>query len=208
MMSAPPGYLWFYETRGRYGCFSNFSRHPIYIEGVKWPTSEHYFQAMKFAPHSARDVEAVRYADSPAKAARMGRDRQRPLRRDWEAVKDDVMRVALRAKFMQHEDCKEILLATRGLYLVEHTVNDAYWGDGGYPDWSVERKGENFGKNMLGTLLTELRDDLLAGHASSSADDAADGQPAPEASCSAASPGGGPPSEPPAKKKKKERVQK
>ena len=39
----------FYATDKPYGEFSNFSRHPIEIGGVIWPTSEHYFQAQKFA---------------------------------------------------------------------------------------------------------------------------------------------------------------
>ncbi len=38
----------FYATYKPYGEFSNFSRHPIDIGGMTWPTSEHYFQAQKF----------------------------------------------------------------------------------------------------------------------------------------------------------------
>ena len=90
----------FYNTREEYGCFSNFSRHAIRLKGKVWPTSEHYFQAQKFA--GTEHEETVRLAKSPMIAARMGRDRKRPLRKDWEAVKDDVMREAVRAKFRQH----------------------------------------------------------------------------------------------------------
>src|SRR5205823_5306990 len=87
----------FYSTRGDYGCFSNFSRHPIRLKGKVWPTSEHYFQAQKFAgtEHEAE----VRRADSPMKAAELGRSRKKPLRRDWESVKDSIMLDAVRAKF-------------------------------------------------------------------------------------------------------------
>ncbi|BAH44580.1 hypothetical protein BBR47_36030 [Brevibacillus brevis NBRC 100599] len=31
-----------------YGCFSNFSTHPIELEGELWTTLEHYLQAKKF----------------------------------------------------------------------------------------------------------------------------------------------------------------
>jgi predicted NAD-dependent protein-ADP-ribosyltransferase YbiA (DUF1768 family) len=34
----------FYRTEDAYGTFSNFSRHPITIDGIEWPTTEHYFQ--------------------------------------------------------------------------------------------------------------------------------------------------------------------
>ena len=33
-------------------------------------------------------------------AAKMGRDRSRPLRKDWEQVKDELMRTAVAAKFL------------------------------------------------------------------------------------------------------------
>jgi len=77
----------------------------------------------------------------------MGRDRKRPLRRDWESVKDQVMREALAAKFEQHPELAELLLSTGDEPLVEHTTNDNYWADG----------GDGSGKNMLGRLLVELR---------------------------------------------------
>lgn len=34
----------FYRAGGTYGCFSNFSLHPVLLKGKSWPTSEHYFQ--------------------------------------------------------------------------------------------------------------------------------------------------------------------
>jgi ribA/ribD-fused uncharacterized protein len=39
----------FYSVGAEYGCFSNFSPHPIRLKGKTWPTSEHFFQAQKFA---------------------------------------------------------------------------------------------------------------------------------------------------------------
>lgn len=86
--------IYFYSTTGEYGCFSNFSRHSIYLKGKRWPTSEHYFQAQKFAGEP--DEEEVRLTKKPSHAAAMGRDRKRPLRRDWEMVKERVMLEALR----------------------------------------------------------------------------------------------------------------
>ena len=102
----------FYRTNEvPYGLFSNFdTKHPIMVDGVKWPTTEHYFQAQKFA--GTGHVEAVRQAAKPRDAAYMGRDRSRPLRADWEQVKDDVMRTAVRAKFTQHGDILALLLNT------------------------------------------------------------------------------------------------
>lgn len=138
----------FYSTSGEYGCFSNFSRHAITLNGKRWPTSEHYFQAQKFA--GTEHEEEVRMAKKPMEAASMGRDRKRPLRRDWESVKDGIMLDAVRAKFTQHDDLKAILLGTGDAKLVEHTTNDSYWGDG----------GDGSGKNRLGHILMQVRQEL------------------------------------------------
>jgi ribA/ribD-fused uncharacterized protein len=138
----------FYAVGDEYGCFSNFAPSPIRLAGKTWPTSEHYFQAQKFA--GTDHEEAIRRVRSPMVAARMGRSRQRPLRRDWEQVKDAIMRAAVLAKFTQHDDLKEILLGTGDALLIEHTAKDSYWGDG----------GDGSGKNMLGQILMRVREEL------------------------------------------------
>jgi ribA/ribD-fused uncharacterized protein len=138
----------FYSTKDEYGCFSNFSAHPFRLKNKVWKTSEHYFQAQKFA--DTQHEEELRLKASPMVVARMGRSRKRPLRRDWEEVKDKIMLEALRAKFSQNEDLKEILLGTGDATLVEHTKNDKYWGDG----------GDGSGKNMLGKLLMQVREEI------------------------------------------------
>ena len=58
----------FYSTADEYGEFSNFAGYPIRIGKKMWPTTEHYFQAMKFNDKS--EQEKVRKANSPMLAAR------------------------------------------------------------------------------------------------------------------------------------------
>jgi N-glycosidase YbiA len=120
--------IYFYSTRDSYGCFSNFSAHGISLKGKWWPTSEHYFQAQKFA--ATEHEELIRLAKTPKLAAEMGRQRNRPLRADWEHIKDDVMREAVLEKFRAHLDIQAILLSTGDEELVEATSNDYYWGCG------------------------------------------------------------------------------
>ena len=136
----------FYSTRERpYGCFSNFSAHGFVLNDVWWATSEHYFQAQKFA--GTPYVEYVRQASSPKAAARLGRKRDFPLRSDWEMVKDDVMRKALLCKFKTHADIRVILLATGDEEIIENAPHDYYWGCG----------TDGSGRNMLGYLLMQVR---------------------------------------------------
>ena len=94
--------------------------------------------------------EKIRQIASPMDAALEGRNRQNPLRPDWEGVKDKVMLQALRMKFSQNPEITKELLATGDAILIEHTRNDAYWGDG----------GDGSGKNKLGLLLMKVREEL------------------------------------------------
>jgi len=142
-----PDVIKFYSVREPYGCFSNFSKHKVFIQ-TTWPTTEHYFQAQKFLDMALQ--LKIRAAKSPMIAARMGRSRSWPLRPDWDDVKDDIMRTAIRAKVMQHADVRETLLATGDAEIAEHTSRDRYWGDG----------GDGSGRNMLGRILMEVRAEL------------------------------------------------
>ena len=146
-----PAVIHFYSTTDEYGCFSNFSRHSVFLKGKRWPTTEHYFQAQKFA--GTEHEEEIRLTKTPMIAARLGRDRKKPLRRDWESVKDQIMLEAVRAKFTQHEELKAILLGTGNAKLVEHTTNDHYWADG----------GDGSGLNRLGQILMQVREELRGG---------------------------------------------
>src|SRR5438045_1779191 len=103
-----PMTIHFYSTKNQFGEFSNFARFPFVLDGKQWPTSEHYFQAQKFTDEEYR--ERIREASSPMIAARLGRSRKIPIRPDWEDVKLDVMRMAVRQKFSVHADLKTLLL--------------------------------------------------------------------------------------------------
>lgn len=138
----------FYRPTDAWSELSNFSPHPVVLDGKEWPTTEHRFQSQKFAGTPYEDE--IRRAPSPMDAARLGRDHTRGLRTDWYAVRDAVMREALLAKFTQHPGLTTLLLSTGDAVLVEHTRNDRYWGDG----------GDGSGRNRLGLLLMEVRSEL------------------------------------------------
>lgn len=138
--------IYFYSIAEKpYGCFSNFSPHGFKLDGFWWATSEHYFQAQKFA--GTEHVEVIRLASTPAEAAKMGRSRERPLRQDWEAIKEDVMQQGLLCKFQTHKDIQEILLSTGDELIVENAAHDYYWGCG----------ADGSGKNRLGEILMTVR---------------------------------------------------
>ena len=138
----------FYSENAAYGCFSNFSPHPVLIDGILYQTTEHYFQSQKFLDKAIS--EKVRNAKTPYEAAQLGRNRNFSLRRGWEGMKDEIMLRAIRAKAAQHDDFRETLLWTQNAIIIEHTGNDHYWGDG----------GDGSGKNKLGKILMKVRVEL------------------------------------------------
>lgn len=150
--------------------FSNFYHAPFRdLSGNLWPTTEHYFQAMKFLPEAEdsngnKIRKIIRYADTPKIAAGLGRNRAFPLRDDWNnevpglegigvLVKDAYMYRALTYKFTQHEYLKDLLIGTKDAEIIEASPIDYYWGEG----------KDGSGKNMLGKLLMQIREDLISG---------------------------------------------
>lgn len=138
----------FYNVGDPYGFLSNFYRAPIELDGHTWPTTEHYFQAMKFP--DPQQQAAIRAVAAPGPAKQLAWSEGMVCRSDWDEVRDEVMLQALRAKFTQHPDLQAQLLATGDAMLVEHTRNDSYWADG----------GDGSGLNRLGVLLMAVRAEL------------------------------------------------
>ena len=136
----------FYKPKDDYGYMSNFSWHSVELDGKKWTTSEHYFQAMKFTNEDLH--KKIRSTRFPGEAAKIGRDRSNPLREDWESIKENVMMKVVLAKFTQHPDLKKDLIETGDALLVENSPVDYYWGCG--------KNGS--GKNRLGQILMKIRE--------------------------------------------------
>jgi len=121
---------------------SNFYQATFVQDQVEYQSAEHYYQSQKSA--RAEEQEAIRTMENPLEA--MKRGRQAEPRPDWEEVKIDVMRTALRAKFSQNHDLQQVLLSTGDRPLHEDSPNDQFWG------WF---NGE--GRDLMGRLLVEVR---------------------------------------------------
>jgi ribA/ribD-fused uncharacterized protein len=139
----------FYHSDQPWGELSNFSRHSIFVDGVIWPTTEHYYQAQKFK--SKQDQELIRSMATPMLAkSEAYKLSDQFVRTDWIAIRETVMLKALRAKFVQHPDLAKKLLSSGEKILIELTNNDSFWGD----------PGDGSGQNRLGQLLMQVREEL------------------------------------------------
>lgn len=145
--------------RGEYMFLSNFYNCRVTVPvrrggGCKatltFENSEAAFQAYKWEGDIARMEPFTRMTAKEAKrSGRMMRLSPKELAA-WERKKDDVMRDVLRAKFTQNKELARKLVDTGDAELVEgNTWGDRYWG-----------VCDGVGRNLLGTLLMELRDEL------------------------------------------------
>ena len=155
--------LFYHRDKTDFGFLSNFFPAPFVINGQRWPTVEHYYQAQKSL--SALYRETVRCAPTPGQAKRLGALPNTPVQRqslvqknpsllrdDWEAQKLAVMQLATTAKFAQNGSLGRQLLATKAAELVEDSVSDIFWGIG----------ADCRGSNWLGRVLMEVRASLKA----------------------------------------------
>jgi ribA/ribD-fused uncharacterized protein len=119
-------------------------------------TVEHLYQAEKTLDLELRQRILALPASEAFTARKLGRDLV--LRPDWEEIKRDVMLGLLRWKFAPGTDLAKMLLATGEQMLIEgNWWHDNYWGTCG-----CMRCG-NKGKNVLGELLMQVRDEARKG---------------------------------------------
>ena len=112
---------------------------------IEYNSTEAFYQAHKSTDRNYRSMQQTL---SPSQSKKAGR--AIVLREDWEAIKVDVMRDAIRQKFTRNEDLKHKLLCTGDLYLEEtNWWHDTFWG-------VCNGKGQN----VLGNLLMELREEM------------------------------------------------
>lgn len=143
------GFIWFDGEENKYTFFlSNFYPKNVKIWNKKFSCAEAAFQAAKF---SNKPELAARFTDLDGQEAwKLAQKNSYQQRTDWYQIREDIMLEILRAKFKQHDDLRELLLATGDAYLIENNSRDAFWADG----------GDGKGKNRLGILLMQLRGEL------------------------------------------------
>lgn len=121
---------------------------PFDLDGHRWPTAEHYYQAMKY-PDRPRFNDILQ-APTVALARKHGRGWLKRKRSDWPQVRTTVMTRALYTQAQIYPDFAEALLATGDRSIVEISQYDYFWGVG----------RDQRGDNHYGKILMKLRDKL------------------------------------------------
>jgi ribA/ribD-fused uncharacterized protein len=140
----------FFSQSATHRDFSNFAPYPIDLDGKRWPTTEHFYQAQKFTDPKLQAT--IRKAEKPPIAKSLADNNKAAIRTDWDAIKDEVMYRAVRRKFELHAELRALLLSTGDEDIIENAPTDYYWGEG----------REGTGLNKLGKILQRVRDELRA----------------------------------------------
>lgn len=150
------------ESKGPHRNLSNMSAHPIEIEGVKYPTVEHYFQAMKAKEFDDQEVyDKILKAKTPKAAKALGKKVKKFVKEVWDAKKDLIMETGVRAKFVQHPELRKELMATEDKLIGEADPRNTYWGIGTSMDLDKAKSPSKWrGQNKLGKMLMTLRSDF------------------------------------------------
>lgn len=137
----------FYERE--FYVFSNFSSFSVEMFGIKWQTSEHLYQAMKFKDIEQDIYEEIKNSSSAHDSKKIAEKYSEKARKDWPEVKVSIMEKIVRAKHSQHPYIQKKLLQTIGKEIIEDSPKDSFWG------WGPDKTG----KNQLGKIWMKIRDE-------------------------------------------------
>lgn len=136
----------FYRTRDPFGFLGNYFKARFFIYGRWWSFVEAPYQAQKTFVQEEQDAiwAVVKANDSRLLGQKV------TMRPDWDQIKRQTMKDCCMAKFLQHPELRKKLLDTGNEVLIEDSPVDWYWGCG----------ADGTGKNVLGQVLMEIREEL------------------------------------------------
>jgi len=144
--------------------FSQWYRCTFGAGGRAFNCAEQYMMHGKALLFGDAEIAAeILAADHPREHKALGRKVRGFDDAVWRREREGIVLAGNRAKFTQDLALREQLLATRGTTLVEASPYDRIWGIGlAATDPRAQDPKQWRGQNLLGRILTALRDELLA----------------------------------------------
>ena len=143
-------------------CLSQWFPATFTVEGIDYPTAEHFMMASKARLFEDTEVLAeILQSSSPHEAKRLGRKVRSFDENTWKHQRMDLVVTGNYAKFSQHEDLKAFLLSTGNKILVEASPYDKIWGIGMEATHAKANNPHGWkGLNLLGFALMQVREAL------------------------------------------------
>jgi ribA/ribD-fused uncharacterized protein len=144
--------------------FSQWYRCTFTASELTFNCAEQYMMHGKAVLFGDADVAAeILAAAHPKQQKALGRKVKNFDDAVWKRERLNIVMAGSRLKYTQNEALKSQLLATAGTELVEASPYDRIWGIGlSAKDPRAQDPATWRGQNLLGKILTKLRDDLLA----------------------------------------------
>jgi ribA/ribD-fused uncharacterized protein len=135
------------------------------VDGVRYPTAEHFMMAGKARVFEDRRVlEQILAAPKPEEAKRLGRTVRGFDEQVWSEKRYELVVEGNLAKFQQNPALGSFLMSIREDVLVEASPVDTVWGIGMAEDHPDVRRPDCWrGLNLLGFALGDVRERLRAG---------------------------------------------
>lgn len=150
------------ESKGEYRYMSNDAEYPIEIDGQKYPTVEHYFQAMKAKTFEDEEMyDKIVKTKTPKAAKAAGKKVKNFITEVWEAKREEIMYKGVRAKFVQHPELRKKLLETDKKVIGKADARNTFWAIGtGMESDKAKTPSKWRGQNKLGKIIMDLRNTL------------------------------------------------
>jgi ribA/ribD-fused uncharacterized protein len=147
------------ESKGEYRNFSNMSEHRIEIDGIMYPSVEHYFQAMKSKEFKDDEMyEKILKAKTTKAVKALGKKVKGFEKEIWDDKKDEIMFRGIKAKFVQHPALRKQLEETGDKMIGEADARNTYWGIGtSMASEKSKHPAKWRGQNRIGKMLMDLR---------------------------------------------------
>ena len=143
-------------------CFSQWFESPFEVDGIRYPTAEHFMMASKARLfNDAGSVRQILEAPDPGAAKALGRHIQGFVEETWLQHRFPIVCSASLAKFRSHPELRAFLAATGEKVLVEASPSDRIWGIGLPADSPAANNPNQWkGLNLLGFALMNARESL------------------------------------------------
>lgn len=163
-----PRYLFFWghqpqpDGSAGKGCFSQWWPAEFTVDGVTYPTAEHFMMAAKALLFGDAEMAArIPLAAHPGDAKKLGRQVHGFDEELWAARRFGLVVAGNVAKFGQNPELRQFLLGTGDRVLVEASPRDRIWGIGlSASNEQAISPGQWRGLNLLGFALMEARHQL------------------------------------------------
>ena len=150
------------ESKGEYRYMSNDAEYPMEVDGKKYPTVEHYYQAMKAETFEDKEVfDKILVTKTPKAAKAKGKEVKNFIKEVWDSKREGIMEKGVRAKFTQHPELRKKLVETGDKQIGKADGRNTFWGIGSSMTSDKSKTPSKWrGQNKLGKILMELRDTL------------------------------------------------